>query len=309
MLRTIAWTVLVLLIAACSSEQPAEAPAPEPASSPAVEVPGLTVYTVNYPLAYFAERILGDAGDVVFPAPADGDPAYWSPGPDDIAGFQSADIILLNGAGYADWVGNATLPRSKLVDTTAAVTDKLIEIENAVTHTHGPTGDHSHDETAFTTWLDPGIALAQARAVLEALVGLRPGEEASFQERFDALAADLDELGQGMEAIAALLGDRPLLFSHPVYQYLEKRYNLNGFSLHWEPDADPGERQWRGLQSVLQDHPATLMIWEAEPLPEVRQRLADLGVDSVVFAPAGNRPAEGDWLHSMRAGVEALSSR
>ncbi len=309
MLRTIAWTLLVLFTAACSSEQPAEAPASEPASSPAVEAPGLTVYTVNYPLAYFAERILGDAGDVVFPAPADIDPAYWSPGPEDIARYQSADLILLNGAGYADWVENATLPRSKLVDTTAAVTDKLITIENAVTHTHGPTGDHSHGDTAFTTWLDPGIAQAQARAVLDALVGLRPGEEASFRERFDALAADLEEFGRGMEAVAALLGDRPVLFSHPVYQYLEKRYNLNGFSLHWEPDADPGETQWRGLQSLLQDRPATLMIWEAEPLPEVRQRLADLGVDSVVFSPAGNRPDDRDWLQSMRDGVEALSSR
>ena len=204
---------------------------------------------------------------------------------------------------------SATLPRSRLVDTTAAVTDKLIEIESAVTHTHGPTGEHSHGDAAFTTWLDPGIALAQARAVLDALVRARPAGEAEFRERFARLQADLAELDQGMEAVAALLGDRPVLFSHPVYQYLKKRYSLNGFSLHWEPDADPGERQWRGLDAVLRDHPATLMIWEAEPLPEVRQRLTELGIDSVVFAPAGNRPDEGDWLQSMRDGVQALSSR
>ena len=36
----------------------------------------LTVYTVNYPLAYFAERVGGKHIQVVFPAPSDVDPAF-----------------------------------------------------------------------------------------------------------------------------------------------------------------------------------------------------------------------------------------
>ena len=39
----------------------------------------LVIYTVNYPLAFFAERIGGDLVEVVFPAPVDEDPAFWSP--------------------------------------------------------------------------------------------------------------------------------------------------------------------------------------------------------------------------------------
>ena len=39
----------------------------------------LAVYTVNYPLKYLAERIGGERVDVVFPAPAGEDPAFWSP--------------------------------------------------------------------------------------------------------------------------------------------------------------------------------------------------------------------------------------
>ena len=38
-----------------------------------------TVYTVNYPLAYFCERIGGKHIEVVFPAPQDIDPAFWTP--------------------------------------------------------------------------------------------------------------------------------------------------------------------------------------------------------------------------------------
>ena len=58
----------------------------------------LTVYVVNYPLKYFAERIGGDAVTVVFPAPADEDPAYWMPDAKTISDYQKADLILLNEA-------------------------------------------------------------------------------------------------------------------------------------------------------------------------------------------------------------------
>jgi zinc transport system substrate-binding protein len=121
------YSVLALLLAALVAgcgERSADQGASEP------EAPGqLIVITVNYPLAYFAERILGDAGRVSFPAPADIDPAYWSPEPAVISEYQQADLIILNGAGYAGWVANATLPSSRLVDTTAAVSDRLIPIE------------------------------------------------------------------------------------------------------------------------------------------------------------------------------------
>ena len=299
------YSVLALLLAAlaagCGQKSPDQG-----AGMPAV--PGqLTVITVNYPLAYFAERILGDAGRVTFPAPADVDPAYWSPEPAIISEFQQADLIILNGADYAGWVANATLPSSRLVDTTAAISDRLIPIESTVTHTHGPTGDHSHGGTAFTTWLDFDIATAQARAVLLALIKARPKLEVEFRDAFDTLEADLATIDAGMRNVADALGDRPVLFSHPVYQYLERRYGLNGYSVHWEPDVLPDEGQWRHLQSVLQRHPAKIMIWEGEPSDETRRRLSELGIESVVFSPGGNRPAGGDWLTLMQEGITAMS--
>ena len=71
----------------------------------------LTVYVVNYPLQYFAERIGGEHINVVFPAPANVDPAYWMPDAPTIAAYQQADLILLNGARYAKWINKVTLPR------------------------------------------------------------------------------------------------------------------------------------------------------------------------------------------------------
>ncbi len=79
-----------------------------------------TVYVVNYPLQYFAERIGAEQVRVVFPAPADEDPAFWKPDVETIAAFQAADLILINGAGYAKWLKTASLPKSKVIDTSRA---------------------------------------------------------------------------------------------------------------------------------------------------------------------------------------------
>ena len=133
-----------------------------------------TVYTVNYPLAYFAERIGGEHVEVVFPVPHDVDPAFWEPSAKDIADFQQADVILLNGARYARWLKRASLPRRKLVNTSAAFKKDYISVTGTATHQHGPGGDHSHAGTAFTTWLDFKQAIQQAKAIQLALEKRRP---------------------------------------------------------------------------------------------------------------------------------------
>ena len=134
-------------------------------ASPAVPGTGATpvVSVVNYPLQYITGRIAGDAIEVRFPAPAGEDPAFWTPDARAIAVYQSADLIVLNGATYAKWVAVASLPTSKRLDTSAAFGDELIHIEVSATHSHGPTGEHSHRETAYTTWLDFDLAIAPAR--------------------------------------------------------------------------------------------------------------------------------------------------
>jgi zinc transport system substrate-binding protein len=292
---------LVALLLACSPDS--QAPAP----SPAANAGPLVVYTVNAPLAWMAQRIGGDAVDVNFPAPADVDPAFWSPDGETVAAYQGADVILLNGAGYAAWVPRATLPRRALVDTSADFSDRLLAVEEATTHQHGPTGEHSHGKLAFTTWLDPALALEQARAAATAMADARPADADAFAAGLAQVESDLAGLDQQLAGAAARLGDAPILFSHPVYQYLQHRYRLNGRSLHWEPDVDPGAGEWRRLEALLREHPARIMLWEAEPLPATRERLASLGIEAVIFAPCGNR-CDDDWLAALQANAARLEA-
>jgi zinc transport system substrate-binding protein len=263
---------------------------------------------VNEPLAFFARRIGGEAVDVRFPAPPDVDPAHWSPDPETVAAYQEADVILLNGAGYAGWVARATLPGDALVDTSAGFADRLLPVEGAVSHQHGPAGEHSHAGTAFTTWLDPTLAVQQARAVADAIGKHRPERAGELAASLAGLEADLLELDARLAKAALTLAGAPILFSHPVYQYLQHRYGLNARSLHWEPDEAPDAKAWRGLEALLAEHPARLVLWEGAPLPETRARLEELGLRSVVFDPGGRRTDTGDWLALMQQNVQRLEA-
>lgn len=264
------------------------------------------VYTVNYPLQYFAQRIAGDNVEVRMPVPAGVDPAFWKPDTETILALQRAELILLNGAGYAKWLNNVSLSRHKMVDTSAGFKERYIEVRAGVAHSHGPGGEHSHMGTAFTTWLDFSQAIEQARAVRDALSRLLPVQEQAFAANFATLEQDLNTLDMKLQAIAAQGLSKSLLASHPVYQYLARRYSLDIRSVTWEPDSMPGESEWQGFATLLSEHPAQWMLWESRPTAEIAEHLLQSGVQVVVFDPCANRPQQGDFLSVMSDNVTSL---
>lgn len=266
----------------------------------------LTIYTVNYPLAYFAERIGGNSVNVVLPVPSDIDPAFWEPDASVIAEFQRADLILLNGAGYAKWLKHASLPRRKLVNTSAVFQRDYISVEQTVTHQHGPGGDHSHAGTAFTTWLDFNQARMQAKVILSALKKQRPQQADVFIQNYTSLEKDLVSLDQTLAAIVAQDSNKPFIASHPVYQYLARRYNLNLKSVMWEPGIMPEQGQWDALQQLLDTHSAGWMIWEGQPDKQSVARLDELDINSLVFSPCANTPEEGDFISVMKNNIREI---
>lgn len=265
------------------------------------------VVASNYPLAYMAERIGGDAVDVRFPARGTGDPSFWKPQPEDIAAMQEADLILLNGATYEQWLTGVTLPMARVIDTSAGFHDRLIETDDAITHSHGDEGAHSHSGTAYTTWLDFNVASEQARAVAESFAERWPEHAETFRANVKPLVEDLNALDKAIAEAVAVNPEMPVLFSHPVYQYFQRRYGVNGVSLHWEPDEVPDDAQWAYLDELLTTHPARVVIWEGEPVQESVDTLQERGIASITFDPCGNAPDTGDFLDAMKANVEALT--
>lgn len=266
----------------------------------------LTIYTVNYPLTYFAERIGGEYANVVFPAPSDVDPAFWTPDVETVRKYQQADLIIINGAGYEKWTKKVSLPMLRTVNTSKKFRSDLIQIDSNVSHSHGPGGDHSHGGTAFTTWLDFSLAALQAEAIYKALSRKSSLHKVEFKKNFESLKDDLLNLDDRMKIVSALIPEFPLVASHPIYQYMARRYDLNLKMVMWEPDADPGEAEWLHLQTILKEHPAKWMIWEGTPLSDSVERLREMKVQGLVFSPCFAKPEKGDFLSVMKQNINNI---
>ncbi|MBT8467744.1 MAG: metal ABC transporter substrate-binding protein [Deltaproteobacteria bacterium] len=265
-----------------------------------------SIYTVNYPLSYFAERMAPTDARVVLPVLPGTDPAFWKPSADVVREYQAASLILLNGAGYAGWTRYATLPQATMVVTADGCRDAYLRTQQGVQHQHGPEGTHAHAELAFTTWLDLRLAACQSGRIRDALIERMPTAKDDISAEFKALERDLLDLDERLRAVGKAVGEQPLLASHPVYQYLADAYGLSIQSLHLEPDQALSDDDWKEVDAVLKQHRAKWMLWEAPPLEATEAGLLERGVTVIVFDPAGQSPSGGDFLSVMKDNVARL---
>ena len=166
--------------------------------------------------------------------------------------------------------------------------------------------NHSHGEIAFNTWIDPELAIKQYEEIKNSLIKILPDNNEVFDANFSSLKNDLIKVDNSLKDIFAKYSDKPLIASHPVYQYLQRRYQLNLKSVHWEPDEYPNPEKTLELIKILKEHPASIMIWEDETLPETTQKLQEMEIKSVVFNPCGNVPDNGDYLSVMNSNINNL---
>ena len=141
----------------------------------------------------------------------------------------------------------------------------LLEIgkKHQVSHKHGKDGKiHTHGAVAYTLWLDPQLAVRQAQAIQAAFSREMPNHKEVFSANYKKLETDLLSLGKSITK-----DKEPLLASHPVYQYLQRRFELELKSVHWEPEGAPPAKEWEALKLTLEQYPARWMIWEGAPVP------------------------------------------
>ncbi|MEX1023914.1 MAG: metal ABC transporter substrate-binding protein [Planctomycetota bacterium] len=262
------------------------------------------IRTTFYPTTYFAERLVAGAIPVVNPVPKDADPIFWSPPRDVIADYQRAGAIVLNGARFEQWALRTTLPAARTINTAEGFRDRFLTFESETTHSHGPTGEHTHAGIDGHTWLDPLLAIEQVRALAAGLERLFPELETTAERL--ALEADLLALDERLRTELVGLGNVRLFASHPAYDYLARRYAWEVTNLDLDPESAPpagtiealADPEGRGLPIVL--------LWESPPTGAAAGPFAAVGVRNVVFSPLESAPSEGDYLEAMNANIDRL---
>ncbi len=289
-----------LSTAACGETDPAGAQ-PNATGSP-------SVVTTIYPLHWVAQRLVASEATLTCLAGAGSDPLHFEPSRQQIADMQRAALIVLNGADCEAWAFTASLPVSRLVDTSHPFRRRFLRFENAVTHTHADGTTHSHTGIDPHTWVDPQNLAAQAEELLDALQRTLPNAGEALAQRMTALRTDLQALDAAFGQIR--LGDGEVLVaSHPAYGYAAARYGWRLVNLDLDPNAAPDESALRDLEQRLDGVTARVILWQSPPSQAWEQAARDrCALRSVVFSPCKTLPAPGDddYLAAMHANLARL---
>ncbi|MEZ6132119.1 MAG: zinc ABC transporter substrate-binding protein [Planctomycetaceae bacterium] len=226
--------IITVLLAGCSS-QPSDG---LPPVLPDTKRP--TVVVTSYALFAMATEIGGDSVTVIWPAMEATDPQLWQPTADDIRLLQSADAILLNGAGYEPWVQNLSLPRSRTIDTSLAYRDRLKPLSGKMTHQHGPQGAAVAGQVVSATWLDSDLAIRQLRQVETCLVELADDSADRISNRASSLADSLEQVSAAVDEIAAQVPARRVAADSSDFDYLIASLNWERISSGTEPADSNG---------------------------------------------------------------------
>ena len=270
--------------------------------------PDDVVRTTAYPVHFLTERLAGSEIEVELVLPADEDPIFWQPPREALAALQGSRLIVTNGADFERWMRSASLPRTRVVRSADGFDDRHLTFQDT-THSHGPTGEHSHEGTDGHTWMDPRNAEDQALAIAAALAEAFPERADAVKSRMVELRGELRELDRRYAELAPQLAAVQLIASHPAYDYIADRYGLEITNLDLDPSAELDEAALDSVVAAQDGERTNILLWESAPLSQTASRLADeLGVRSIVFSPAEGAPEAGgpDYLAIMHANLDRL---
>lgn len=264
------------------------------------------VVVVNYPLEFIVESLVGPGVKVINPVPPDADPETWLP--DDVMTqtIQQADLIVVNGANFADWVKKLSLPRSKVLRTSLFLKEDLITVPDFEVHSHGTEGAHSHPGTVAFFWLDPVLMMKQADGIAKKLDQLLPQEKGMIDSNLKKLKKSLEALSQELDQLQSEYPGLHWFSQRPVYQYLTRRCDWTVHHLHWKKNAEPGDSDWKNFETAQEKHKVPFMLWEQQPEEKQVKELRQRGVTAFVFDPLTVKPAQGDYLTEMQRQLNQL---
>ena len=287
----------LLFAAGCQSAAPVVEEEPEASH---------TVITSFYPLYFFTSEVLGDTEGVELTnlIPSGGEPHTFEPSPSQLGQMESADLLIVQGAGLEPWfegldVGVASLEVNAHLDLMAAEEG------------HDDRDDHGHDDEDPHTWLDPVLAAETVEHIREALVVMDEANAAAYEANADELVARLGALDAAFAEGLASCSLDAFITSHDAFGYLAKRYGLHVHAVAGiSPFDEPSAHQLTELIEVAEHEGVEHIFFEVLANSEAAEVLADeAGLDTLVLNPiaglSSDQSAE-DYFSLMEANLANL---
>ena len=211
--------------------QNVQQPQPVPLSNDAQKVKVIASF---FPLYDFVRHVGGDRADVSVMVPIGVEPHNWEPTPRDVGNAQSADMIVINGAGFEGWVSG--IGPKLVIDTTKNISLMTGEgEENQGGGIEGLQGSHLDPHV----WLDPSLAEKQVEAIRDGFVQIDPANSNYYYQNAQTYVTELDSLDSFIRSELSNCTLHDFIAFHNAFSYFANHYNLTQHSIEGlSPEGD-----------------------------------------------------------------------
>ena len=185
-----------------------------------------------YPLYEFTKQVGKEKVDVSILVPFGIEPHDWEPTVKDLQKLQRANLVVINGVGFENWIHNFESIESNavIVDTSNGIS--IIE----------EVDDHDDHESFGDPhiWLNPVMAQKQVENIALALAEIDPSNKEYYNKNAVSYIAQLDELDKKIKDELAKCSKKDFIAFHKAFTYFANQYGLNQHTiLSYEPQGEP----------------------------------------------------------------------
>ena len=263
-----------------------------------------------YPLYEFTKEVGKDKVDVSLIIPAGVEPHDWEPSIQDLQRMQQADIIIINGIGFENW-----LERIEKLNLELAIIDssnginiiKEIDIDEHEDSNHDSSLGNSH------IWLNPSLAKIQVKNIADGLIKLDPDNSLYYRDNSENYIKKLDILDSKIRDELSNCSKDFVAF-HNAFIYFAKEYGLNQHTIvSSNPHDEPTSKTLEEIINLAKEMKIQVIFTEEGVDKRTSEVIAkELGGKVLTLSPLEMSETNTSYIEKMEANLvnlkEALCS-
>ncbi|MGP4019477.1 metal ABC transporter solute-binding protein, Zn/Mn family [Saccharopolyspora sp. 5N708] len=241
------------------------------------------------------------------------DPHSYESSPQDAAKVTDADLVVLNGGGYDEFMTQILGSSGQGKPTVEAVEDEH-EGEPAAHEEHGEPAGHDHAVNEHV-WYDLPVVQQVADQVATELGELRPAEAAQFNQSADRFEQEVSGLQGRVGEIAAANQGKQVIVTEPVAHYLVEAAKLQditppSFVNAIEAETDPSAAAVAEVQNVVNARQIVAVIYNPQTESPVTRNVRAAAEQNriPVVEMTETLPTDKTYVQWMDAQITALQS-
>lgn len=261
-----------------------------------------------YPIYEFTKQISGDKVDVSLLVPQGVEPHDWEPSIRDVQRIQNADLIIINGIGFENWLENIDTINSdvKIIDSSFGI-DIISNYEDE----HDDEDDHEefHEFSGDPhIWLNPVAAKSQVQNIADGLKQKDPQNAQYYQNNADNYKSQLDLLDKNIRNELSSCKQDFIAF-HNAFSYFANEYNLHQHSIidSIEPHGEPTSKKIENVINLAKSLNTKIIFTEEAVDARTSQVIAnEFGGSTLVLSTLEVIEDDSSYIQKMQQNLDNL---